>query len=91
MGNRRNRRCRRGQSPSLVRDLRDSEAEVLQSNKILIETLSNFDDVSSVRGIEAVSIDATRNENEMQVLTQKMADKTNKEMSELTKKKWTKN
>ena len=49
MGNKRNRRSRRGQSPSLERDLSASEAEALQSNETMIESLSNFD-VSSVRG-----------------------------------------
>ena len=38
----------------------------------MIETLSIFDNVSSVRGREAALVDPTQNENEMQVWTQKI-------------------
>ena len=65
MGNKRNRRSRRGQSPSLERDLSASEAEASQGNENMDETLSNFDKVSSVGDREAVSTDPTQNENEM--------------------------
>ena len=85
MGNKRNRRFRRGQSPSLEKDLSASEAEASQGNETMIETLSNFDNVSSVRSREAVLIDHTQNENEMQVWTQRVTDNTNKEMAELRK------
>ena len=48
----------------------------------MIETLSNFE-VSSVRDEEAVRFDSTQNEKEVQVWTQRMTDKKQKEMSEL--------
>ena len=70
MGKKRNRSSRRGQSPSLERDLSPSEAEASQGNEIVIETLNNFDNVSSVRHREAVLIDPTQNENDMKVWTQ---------------------
>ena len=56
MGYKRNRRSKRGQSPSVERDLRASEAEASQGNETMIETLSNFDKVSSVRSKEDVLI-----------------------------------
>ena len=43
MGNKRNRRSRRGQSPSLERELSTSEIETSQGNETVIETLSNFE------------------------------------------------
>ena len=49
----------------------------------MIETLSSFDNVSSVEGRKAVSIDASENENEMQVLTQRLADNANRDLAEL--------
>ena len=49
----------------------------------MIETLCFFDNVSSFRDSETVSIDATENESEIKVWTQRMADKTNGEFSEL--------
>ena len=58
MGNKRNRRSRRGQSPSLERErerereLSTSEIETSQGNETVIETLSNFENVSSVRDEE---------------------------------------
>ena len=85
MGNKRNSRSRRGQSPSLERDLSASEAEASQGNEAIIETLSNFDNVSSVRDRDAVLIDPTQNEKEMQVWTRRVTDNTNKEMTELLK------
>ena len=48
MGNRRNRRSRRGQSPSLDRKISASEAEASQGNDTMIEIFSIFDHVSSV-------------------------------------------
>ena len=78
MGNKRNRRSRRGQSPSLEKDLSASEAEASQNIKTVIETLSNFDNTCSVRYREAVSKHPTQNENEMQVdWTQRLTDNTN--------------
>ena len=49
----------------------------------MIETLSNFENVSSVRDREAVLFDGTQNEIEMQVWTQRKTGTTNREMSEL--------
>ena len=82
VGNKRNRRSRRGQSSSLERDLRASEAEASHGIETMIETLSNFD---TVRDKEAVLIDPTQNENEMQVWTRRETDNTNREMAELRK------
>ena len=47
----------------------------------MIETLSNFDNVSSVRDREDVLIDPTQNEKEMQVWTQRVTHNSNKEMA----------
>ena len=45
-----------------------SEAEASQGNETMIETISNFDNVSSVKNREAVLIvDTTQNDNMMQV------------------------
>ena len=49
----------------------------------MIETLSNFDKVSSVEDREAVLSDATENESEMQGLTQRIADNANREFAQL--------
>ena len=57
-------------------DLSASEAEASQGTETMIETLCNFDNVSSVRDKEAVLIDPTQNENEMQVWTQRVTDNT---------------
>ena len=85
MGNKRNRRSRRIQSPSLERQLSASEIETSQGNEINIETLSNFETVSSVRDEETTLVSGSRNENEMQVWTQKVSDKISKEVSDLRK------
>ena len=79
MGNKRNRRSRQGQSPSLERGLSASEIETSQGNETVIETLSNFQNVSSVRHEEIALDSGTQNENEMQTWTQRITDKTNKE------------
>ena len=63
MGNKRNRRSRRGQSPSFERELRTSEIETSQGNETVIETLSNFENVSSVRDEEIALGSGTQNEN----------------------------
>ena len=81
MGNKRNRRSRRGQSPSLERELSTSEIETSQGNETVIETLSNFENVCSVRDEEIALDSGTQNENEMQVWTQRISDKTNKEVA----------
>ena len=60
MRNKRNRRSRKGQSPSLEKNLSASEAETSQGVETMIETLSKFDNVSSVRDREAVLIDPTK-------------------------------
>ena len=67
LGNKRNRRSRRGQSPSLERELSTSEIETSQGNETVIETLSNFENVSSVRNEEIALDSGTQNENEMQI------------------------
>ena len=85
MGNKRNRRSRRGQSPSLERELSTSEIETSQGNETVIETLSNFENVSSVRDEEIALDSGTQNENEMQIWTQRKSDKTNKEVANLRK------
>ena len=85
MGNKRNRRSRRGQSPSLERELSASEIETSQGNETVIQTLSNFENVSSVRDEETALDSGTQNENEMQVWNQRIADKTNKEVTNLRK------
>ena len=85
MGNKRNRRSRRGQSPSLERELSTSEIETSQGNETVIETLSNFENVSSVRDEEIALDSGTQNENEMQIWTQRLSDRTNKEVANLRK------
>ena len=85
MGNRKNRRSRRIQSPSLERELSASEIETSQGNETVIETLSNFENVSSVRDEEITLDSGTQNENEMQIWTQRITDKTNKEVTNLRK------
>ena len=52
----------------------------------MIETLSNFQNVSPVRDIAAVLDNGIQNENELQVWTQRITDKTNKNMSKFRKK-----
>ena len=71
MGNKRNRRSHKG--------------ETSQGNGTVIETLSNFENVSSVRDEEIALDSGTQNENEMQIWTQRITDKTNKEVTNLRK------
>ena len=85
MGNRKNRRSRRNQSPSLERELSASEIETSQGNEVNIETLSNFQNTNSVRDEETTLVGGSRNENEMQAWTQRISDKTSKEVSDLRK------
>ena len=49
----------------------------------MIETPCNFDDVSSVRNREAALVDDTQSENEMQVRTQRVTDKADRQIAEL--------
>ena len=70
MGNKENRRSRRGQSPSLAKELSTSQKEVSQGSETVIETLSSFANVKSVRDDEAVLHGGSQNENEMQIWTQ---------------------
>ena len=49
MGNKKNRRSRHAQSPSLERDLSASESETSKNNETFIETLSKFENVGSAR------------------------------------------
>ena len=85
MGNRKKRRSRRIQSPSLERELSASEIETSQGNETVIETLSNFENVSSVRDEEIALDSGTQNENKMQIWTKRITDKTNKEVTNLRK------
>ena len=62
-----------------------SEIETSQGNETVIETLSNFENVSSVRDEETALDSGTQNENEMQIWTQRITDKTNKEVTNLRK------
>ena len=63
MCNKRNKRSRRGHSPSLERELSTSEVETSQGNETVIETLSNFENVSSVRDEETALDSGTQNGN----------------------------
>ena len=85
MGNKRNRRSRRGQSPSLERELSTSEIETSQGSGTVIETLSNFENVSSVRDEEIALDSGTQNENETQIWTQRITN-LRKEMDEKLEK-----
>ena len=62
-----------------------SEIETSQGNETVIETLSNFENVSSVRDGEIALDSGTQYENEMQIWTQRKSDKTNKEVANLRK------
>ena len=79
MGNKRNRRPRQAQSPLLERDLSATEVETSQSNETTIETLSSFENVGSVR--EGALVGGFQNEDDMQVWTQRITEKTNKGVS----------
>ena len=83
MGNKRNRRSRRGQSPSVERVLSTSEIETSQGNETVIETLGTFENVSSIRDEEITIDSVTQNGKEMQIWTQTISDKTNKEVAHL--------
>ena len=80
MGNKQNRRPRQAQSPSLERDLSASEVEASQGNETTIETLSNFEKEG-----ETALLSSSQNEDEMHVWTQRITEKTNKEVSDLRK------
>ena len=69
MGNKRNRRPIQAQSPSVERALSASEVETSQGNETTIETLSNFENVGSVREGETVLAKGSQNEDQMQVWT----------------------
>ena len=62
-----------------------SEIATSQGNETVIETLSNFENVSSVRDDGTVLDSETQNENERQIWTQRISDKTNKEVANLRK------
>ena len=85
LGNKRTRRSRRGQLPSLDRELSTSEIETSQGIETVIETLSNFENVSLVRDDGAVLDSGTQNENEMQIWTQRISDKAIEEVANLGK------
>ena len=61
-----------------------SEVETSQCNETTIET-SKFENVDSVREGEAALVSGSQNEDKMQVWTQRITDKTNKEVSDLRK------
>ena len=84
-GSKRNRRSRRGQSPSLEIELSTSEIETSKGNETVIETLSNFENVTSTRNEEIALDSGTQNGNEMQICTQRISDKTNEEVANLRK------
>ena len=69
MGIKRNRRSKRAQSHSLERDLSASEVETSQGDETIIETLSNFGYVSSVREGETALVSGSQNEDEIEVCT----------------------
>ena len=69
IGNKRKRRLKRGQSLSHERKVSALEAEASQRYEIIVETLSDFENVCSVRNRKTVPPDGTQNENEIQVLT----------------------
>ena len=83
MGNKRDRRSSKAQSPSLENDLSASENETSQGNETNIETLSNFENVGSARKRETPLVNGSENEDEIQVWTQRITEKTNKEVSDL--------
>ena len=58
-----------------------SEIQTSQGNETVIETISNFENVSSVRDEEIALDSGTQIENEMQFWTQRISDKTNKEVA----------
>ena len=68
-----------------MRELSTSEIETSQGNETVIETLSRFETVRSVGDDGAVLDSGTQNENEMQIWTQRISDKTNKEVANLRK------
>ena len=83
--NKRNRRPKQSQSPSLERDLSASEVETSEGNEKTIDSLSNFENVRSVSEGETALVGGSQNEDEMQEWTQKITEKTIKEVSDLRK------
>ena len=61
-----------------------SEIETSQGNETIIETL-DFEKVSSVKDEETALTSGSQNENEMQIWTQRISDKTNKEVADIRK------
>ena len=85
MGNKRHRRSRKAQSPSLEKVVSTSKIETSQGIETTIETLSNFENVGSVREGETALVSGSQNEDEMQVWTQRITEKTNEVVSDLRK------
>ena len=85
MGNKRKRRSRQAQSPSFERELSAPEVGTSQCNETNIETFSNFGNVCSVRKGETAFASGSQNHDEIQVWTQRITGKTNKEVSDLRK------
>ena len=63
-----------------------SEVETSQGNGTTIETLSNFENVDTVREGKTTLVSGSQNEDERQVWTQRITEKTKKEVSDLRKK-----
>ena len=56
-----------------------------QDNENIIENLSNFENVNTVREGETALVRGSQNEDEIQVWTQRITDMTNREVSDLRK------
>ena len=63
-----------------------SEVETSQGNGTTIETLSNFENVDTDREGKTTLVSGSQNEDERQVWTQRITEKTKKEVSDLRKK-----
>ena len=85
MSNKRNTISRRAESPSLERGSSTSEIETSQGNGTINETLSNFENDSLVGERETALLSGSQHEDKIQVWTQRITDKTNKELSDLRK------
>ena len=89
MSNKRKRRSRRGQLPSLEREMSASEAEVTRGNGTMIDTLNNFDFISPVSSVSSekwFSFATTQNENEMQVWAKGVTNKTKQRNGRIRKR-----
>ena len=62
-----------------------SESETSKNNETIIETPSKFANVGSAREGETALVSGSQNEDDVQVWTQRLTEKTNKEVSDLRK------